>query len=419
MSFAQVQRTAIRMPFFYTFHAAQEGSAPKNVPIAVVKGNHVLELSPEALRAGAVLGSPLRSLLLAVPSLHVVHYRTTAYEAAFDCVCQACAHFSPVVEPVLPHLIFVDLTGCQSAIQDLVAAVSAAAGIPACAGIASSIWVARCTATYLSHRAEAAYCPSPVSNHQQSKKGPTWLQVPVGKEAAFLAPLSVQYLLESDLPEAPALMKRLVQLEVGTLGELASLSLSDLTGQFGTKIGPRLYSLATGKDPTPIRPLYPPDQVTVFFRTDAGSSGLIDAGAIDQVLVHLSTELSAALSVRGKAARKLSVEVTLQGRTLRTTSQLKRATLRYDALLRATRRLWTTAQVAEPVLGLRLHGESLETPPVQQTEIFNDNLEVAEGLARALHYVHNRFGTEALRTAGKLPLSRRELVRDMWERQNL
>jgi hypothetical protein len=174
-----------------------------------------------------------------------------------------------------------------------------------------------------------------------------------------------------------------------------------------------------GKDPTPIRPLYPPDQAAAFFRSSENDPGLISTGAVDQVLIHLSSQLAATLAARGRAARTIRLEVTTRKGKQYGARQLRQAASRRDTILAAARRLWEAALATEPVLGIGLYSENLETPPVQQGKILNHDSLVIDGLNRAMHSVHSRFGATALQTAGQLPLTRRELIRTMWEKENL
>lgn len=321
---------------------------------------------------------------------------------ALQRICNICISFSPVVEPIPPDMILLDLTGCGLLDPSLLTEkVAKESQVSTYMGLAATRWVARCAAAHLRLTTQNA-----------------WQIVPRGHEAAFLAPLSVGYLVESEI-DASKLIKRLMDLGIPTFGELATVTPRELTAQFGTRNGPLLHRLARGKDSRIIRSLYPPERVVFFFRTTPDNSGIVNGQAVDQILRHLSSELATVLAHRGRAARKVSLKITWHDGFSQPSSVLAEPAFSRDALLFTARRLWTIASVTKPVLALELYGENLELPPLKQASVFDPRNKMNKELAHTVQAVKDRFGPQALQTARQLPLTRREMVRAMWQRDHL
>jgi hypothetical protein len=316
-------------------------------------------------------------------------------------------NFSPTIEPTPPHGILVDFSGSRR--PDLFLLQSEA--VAACQknvfiSMASTRWVARCAVAYLQRKSASSSLPKPLTIADNGEKG-------------FLAPLSVRYLAQGEIADAERLIERLLDLGIYTFDDLASVPLKDLTAQFGTDRGPLLHRLATGVDPRTVRPLYPPRQVVATFSAAPDSPGILNAYAIDQVLIHLSNELAADLAQQGMAARRIRLEITCRKDVLHFSCFLRQPAFQQETLLEAARRLWSSASAMDPVLELKLYGENLERPRIEQAAIFDAQTSINNELATVVRAVQNRFGVRALQKANQLPLSRRELVRSMWERERL
>lgn len=395
------QLIALQLPFFYTSHP----NLP-TAPVAIVKGNRIIELSPSALQAGAEPHLPLRALRLAVPGLHIVPYVASDYQQATTHFYQICADFSDAVEPLSPNYVLVSLAGLNTHIGTLLLhTVFSAFNMPVVAGIATTRWLARCAATYLAT--------------QTKTPTPQLLEVSPATAANFLAPLPLHYLSESEIAKPAAVVQQLLCLGIKNFGQLADIPVADLTARFGTTNGPLLQQLAQGIDPTPLRPLCLPQRASVSFNVPIESGGISDAASADRVLVHLSTKLATILAERAQAARHIDLCLTYRHHTDHLQLQLATPTMQYTALLAAARRLWQRVNLAEPVLAMKLQANKLEQPKVIQENIFAESKRTPDKLAQAMKSVHTRFGQNSLVTAGQLPISRREMVRALWEREHL
>ncbi len=126
--------------------------------------------------------------------------------------------------------------------------------------------------------------------------------VPSGKEAAFLAELSVE-----DLPVSVEMRRRLRLLGLGRLGQLARLPRGAVAAQFGAE-GARAWELAHGVDRSPVIPYRPPRIITERLAFPA------PVDTMDALLIATRTLLRRALDrpeARGRAARgiRLCVEM--------------------------------------------------------------------------------------------------------------
>jgi hypothetical protein len=157
----------------------------------------------------------------------------------------------------------------------------------------------------------------------------------------------------------------------------------------------------------------------VHFQAPAESAGFCDTSSIDQVLMHLCTQLADLLFARGQAASELSLDITTRAGIECVHKSLKHPTMQKENLLRLARQMYAQTKPQTIVLAVALSSDNLVVPPFTQGDIFTDNAGVADGIVRAMQSAHSRFGSHAVQKAGQLPHTRRELVRMLWEGNNL
>jgi hypothetical protein len=127
--------------------------------------------------------------------------------------------------------------------------------------------------------------------------------VPLGEEAAFLAPLPIEH-----LPAAEAMRWRLGMLGLGTIGEVARLPLGAVQAQFGPE-GRRCWELANGIDSEPLLPRVREETIVRRLQLPA------PAVALEAILIGVEKLVQAGYAgIRGgRWVRKAIVRGTLDG----------------------------------------------------------------------------------------------------------
>jgi len=132
--------------------------------------------------------------------------------------------------------------------------------------------------------------------------------VPVGEEAAFLAPLALDH-----LPASDAIRWRLAMLGMATIGEVARLPLSAMQAQFGTD-GRRIWELAQGTDEEPLVSRI--QEQTVIRRLQLPSPAItldVIAAGVEKLVLACYSALGGGSVVSGRWVRKAVVRAALDG----------------------------------------------------------------------------------------------------------
>jgi DNA polymerase IV len=212
--------------------------------------------------------------------------------------------------------------------------------------------------------------------------------VPDGSESSWLAPHPVEW-----LPIEPALVARLHQFGLRTIGALARLPCDALEAQFGSA-GGRLFALAHGRDPLPLSaPAAPPP--LVMGRRFSGP--VADTQMLDTALAQLAARLASHLLRHGQAARHLTLKLTLEHHppieAHRTLAEPTADPARLHALLATLLRDQTLASPCEQ-LTVAVEPASLT---VAQGDLFAPETANAEQLERALARLSIKHGSRLLR----------------------
>ncbi|MBL8178620.1 MAG: DNA polymerase IV [Bryobacterales bacterium] len=210
----------------------------RNRPVAVgaERRGIVVSSSAEARRFGIYPGVPIRRAKRMCLALTVVPGHFDLYEQFFRQIIELCEQTTPLVEPLAIGAAYLDLTGtaalhkqgAASVVQDLRDTIQRWLRVSISTGIAANKTVARI----------AARLRKPHGN----------VVVPAGKEAAFLAPLPVQWLDGI----ARTTRDTLELAGVRTLGALAHAPSDALAIALGRN-ALQLQRKAQGVDETPVR----------------------------------------------------------------------------------------------------------------------------------------------------------------------
>lgn len=233
-----------------------------------------------AAQRGLRPGITLAQAQATVPTLlHFAH--EPERDAAFlHRLADWAQRFSPLVEPVSPCVLLLDITGCQRLLgpDEQIAAQAVAGlarlGLPACAAAADTI-------------------------------GAAWALATAGRERICVAPPGLSSVALAPLPPAalriePRTAQRLSQLGVRTIGDLLMLPRSSLPGRFGPELLLRIQQ-ALGEVFEPLTPRVAERLPSVDAAFEAP---LHDADVIRMVAARLLCDLCGQVFSRGLALRR-------------------------------------------------------------------------------------------------------------------
>lgn len=389
------------------FYVGVERANGAEAPLAVADGGTLRDACPLARRAGAAPGVPVATARRLCAGLRVLPYEARRYRAAANRWMRLGLSHAPWLEPMAPHEAFLDLTGHpnpNAAIAEVHAAV-ADLGHTARAAVATNKLIARA----------ATLVPDTLDD-------PVTL-APPGAEAAFLAMWPVDILWPLDAKTRA----RLARLEYGNVAEVAAVPLTDLKSQVGAR-AMLVHTLARGRFPDPVRPLFPEETIRQLARW---TDGLQRADDVLRATDDLARAAAAALGNR--CCRVLSLTVEREDRS-RLEAREARRMLDGPALLRAASRLagillerirppapddpTEGAAAHSAITGLALVAASLTDPPPIEGDLFSlDKLRRARALEEAMTCLEERFGKRILFSASEVPVPWRQRAwRAFWER---
>ncbi len=349
-----------------------------------VERETVFACSTEAAQAGVEPGMPLQQARQRLAGARVVGPDEMAYHAAHGALQAALQNCSPAVETVGLGEFFVDTRGLGADDEDVAArlrsAATAASGLEVRVGLASG----KFTAAQAARRAEMEGVSV----------------VPAGAEAAFLAPLPVDA-----LPHLPGeLRRRLLLLDLHTLGDLAALKKAAVLRQFGPELS-SLYELARGFDPRPVNPDVPPLRLV---RSRSFLEPLRARANVLNVTARLCHQLSRALTAKGYHAEALQLAVLGDdGRVYEIGQALKPPTSDEARLTRSAAQLLGRLSLAAPVARV-----AVSVYPLRSWHLGLRQRALAEAqsgagaqhtrLEATLHGLVHRFGEAVVRVAALL-----------------
>jgi len=277
----------LHLPYLSTERARRDAArvVERERPLALTRpvGSSLVveQVCPRARQLGLWPGLSLAQAQALAPELLVLAYDPQRDQAALEQLARWALRFSPLVEPVTPDTLFIDITGCQrlfggeNNIARQAAAGLARQGFHAQAAIADTLGAAYALAV-------AGDEPLTIA--------------PVQQTSARLAPLP-----PAALRVDPPVSERLESLGLRTIGDLLMLPRASLPARFGPQLVLRLQQ-ALGEVFEGVTPYQPEEMPRAYqpFETP-----LADFQAISRVVEQLLTSMLAQLRRREDALRRL------------------------------------------------------------------------------------------------------------------
>ncbi len=206
---------------------------------------------------------------------------------------------TPTVEPIGLDEAFLDVTGARRLLgpPELIAAdirrqVHERLSLACSVGVGRSKMVAKL----------ASRAAKPTANRRGTRPGPGVVVVRAADELAFLHPLAV----ESLWGVGPATSRRLHELGIRSVGELAAVGEAVMVRHFGRAQGLHLAALARGEDPGVVVPDRPAKSIG---HEETFSQDLTEMAELQRHVLRMAESVAAHLRDSELAARTISVKV--------------------------------------------------------------------------------------------------------------
>ncbi len=439
------------VPGFYAVAECMLSWQPKDASVVITRGRQVLDASPGAKTRGIEPGMPVSGARLMCPEVIEVGYDPGRYDELADRLWEACAGYSPAVEPLDQHEAFIDLVGgpdVPGVLGRLSRDVEAVVGVRPVFGVACCKLVARVASGVLEEarpvliralcdKTPGASCRRRRS-HPQGEGHRSYFAmslaegllgnfVATGKEMEFLAPMPVGVLWIIDR----GVIERLLRLGVRTVGEARAMGRSALVDVLG-EAGYAVYECSLGIDRSKVAPVYPKKAAT--FRKAFGGE-LTDAAVLAEAVKDGAAFIERELKARAAMARRWCLEFELAGGAGRVACERRLAkppelyggiAAIYRNLLRkalvqpgpAAQRGPARRGLCGPVEAVSLTATDLvSVAAALQVDMFDPHM--ATSPARAIHAVAGRvrekFGAKGLFPASLLECDRGDRLLLAWE----
>ena len=333
--------------------------------------------SYEARRFGVHSAMPLRTAARLCPDGVFLPGRFDRYRELSRQVMRIFASYTPLVEPISLDEAFMDVTASRAAFGDgetigqaLKARVLDEAGLVVSVGVATNKLCAKVASDL--------------------RKPDALVVVPVGGEAAFLAPLPVSRLWGV----GPQSRQALADYGVTTIGQLATMSEGTLRRRFGTH-GIELRLRAQGVDPARVVPSQAPKSVghELTFNHD-----VTDPARLEATLLDLAESVASRLRNHHLAAGAVQLKLRYEGfDTITRQAPLGHQVRDSESIYRMGVSLLHKALSSDRAV--RLIGlTAINLIDVQQLTLF-DAPDRTDRIAQSIDAVRERFGDKAITRA--------------------
>jgi DNA polymerase-4 len=380
-----VARQILHVDLDAFFVAVEQARDPSLKGKAVIVGGDpdgrgvVATASYEARVFGVHSALPLRTAKRLAPHAIFLRGDFKEYQRVSRAFHAILSEYSPMVESGGLDEAYIDITGCEPLVgtpEQAAATIRARIRdellIAASAGIATSRLVAKV--------ASDAAKPDGVK------------LVPEGEEARFLAPMPLRALPML----GPSMEKKLAQLGLTTLGQLAALPVATLEGLFG-RHGGLIWQRSRGIDASPVGG---EPRSRSISREGTFGSDVNDPEHLRAVLRAFSESVGSQLRQQGKRARTVSLKLRYEDfTTLSRSKTLPRPVSSNEAIFEAADALLTRIRQAErrPVRLIGVGASGLVEDVVQLS--LEPSAETkGESLSATFDKVRHKYGTRSLQT---------------------
>jgi len=288
------------------------------------------------------------------------------------------ADFSPSLEPGGLDEAYLDVTGCDIFGTPFQIAKKIKERVRKELGLIASVGIASCKVV-----AKVA---------SDAGKPDGLVEVPVGGERSFLAPLPVVRLPGvGDKTE-----QMLVVMGVKTIGQLANLPLELLKSRFGT-FGVMLHEHANGIDDSKVE-MY--GEVKSISRETTLERDTLDSQFLEGVLRHLSEKVGADLRHEGKRARSVVLKLRYSDFETITRRFTPRESLASDEVIFAEAVRLLSQALAKKRKPVRLIGVGVSNlvGEARQLAMFDQTARRLELLDKTIDRIRRKYGFEAIQT---------------------
>ena len=379
----------LQIPSFRILLARSADSAMRNRPVAVAPTHTpralIREISDEAFHEGLQPGMPVDLGRLICPGLQVIPPDSSLTQGAHHELQRHISPFAPTWESIGPGSLFLDLTGTTRLFGSPIDTATRISRTlinhqnwPSIIGVASNKLVSQLATTTLT-------------------KPPQVLSIHPGAEQSFLAPLPTMLLPGLRRSHASRIWQRLEDLNLQTVGAIASVSLIHLH----TAIGPPARSLhewALGIDPSPVRPLVGQPAIERSISLDPDE---VDDRLVLGRLYGLLEQLCTTLRQQQRVCRHLSLTVRHSDHVEQTAQQILPQSTYWDMDLQPllTGLFYRCFRRRVRLTRVTLQVSQLEAP-AQQLALFSESesavLARSHRLSLALDQIRKKFGEHAL-----------------------
>jgi DNA polymerase IV len=367
------------------FVAVEQARDPSLRGKAVVVGGDpggrgvVATASYEARVFGVHSAMPLRTAKRLAPQAIFLRGDFKEYQRASKAFHSILSDCSPMVESGGLDEAYIDITGCEALVgTPIEAAAMIRTRIREELGLAASVGIA--TSRLVAKVASDAAKPDGVK------------LVPEGEEATFLAPMPLRALPML----GPSMERKLAQMGLTTLGQLASLPVATLQGLFG-RHGAVIWQRSRGIDTTPVGG---EPRSRSISREGTFGSDVSDPEHLRAVLRAFSESVASQLRQQGKRARTVSLKLRYEDfTTLSRSKTLQRAASSNEAIFNAADALLARIRQVErrPVRLIGVGATGLVEDVVQLSLEPSEETK-SESLSAAFDKVRDKYGTRSLQT---------------------